>query len=219
MTEQNPAAATTTTAAAADATSGADTTAITQSDSATPATNATDAKAPVSGETKPEGDKATEQPAQAPEKYELAVPEGLTLEPETTTAFENVARELNLTNDQANKLVPLAAQLVQRNLVLQQEAHAKQVTQWLEDAKADPEMGAAKFDETVKVAKSAVERFGTPPLKTLMDQTGLGNHPEIIRLFHRIGSAIADDKFVVAPSSGGTKSAASVLFDHPTSQR
>jgi len=173
---------------------------------------------PPAGDGKPKESEG-EAPTGAPEKYELAPPEGFELEPETTAAFEGVARELNLTNDQANKLVPLGAQLVAKVQAQQAEAHQQQVAKWADEAKADKEYGGEKFDASLAVALKARDRFATPELKTLMDQTGLGNHPEMVRLFHRIGTAIADDSFVQAPAAGGAqKSAASVLFDHPSSQ-
>lgn len=163
--------------------------------------------------------KPSDPPAGPPEKYELAAPEGFQLEPDTTTAFEGVARELNLTNEQANKLVPLGAQLVQKVQAQQQEAHQQQVTQWASEAKADKEFGGDKFDTSLKVALKARDQFATQELRTVLDQTGLGNHPEVVRLFFRIGTAIGDDKFVQAAAGGGTqKSAAAVLFDHPSSQ-
>lgn len=143
----------------------------------------------------------------------------MTLEPETTTQFETVARELNLTNEQANKLLPLAGELVKRNVAMQQEAQVKQVQKWLDESKADTEFGGDKFDTNVTAVRAAVARFATPQLKELMDQTGLGNHPEVVRLFYRIGNAIADDKFVAAPPAAPKKSAASVLFDNPTSHQ
>lgn len=233
MTEQSPAAATTTTAAAADATSGTSTqpaaAAPPPAGATTPATPAQPAATVVNGDGKPaegapapkpgEAAKPGEAPAGAPEKYEFAAPEGMTLEPETTTQFETVARELNLTNEQANKLLPLAGELVKRNVAMQQEAQVKQVQKWLDESKADTEFGGDKFDTNVTAVRAAVARFATPQLKELMDQTGLGNHPEVVRLFYRIGNAIADDKFVAAPPAAPKKSAASVLFDNPTSHQ
>jgi len=177
--------------------------------------------APADPATPPAGSelpKPDDPPVGAPEKYELKAPEGFELEPDTTAGFEAVARELKLTNDQANKLVPLGAQLANRIAEKQAEAHTAQVGQWLEASKADKEFGGDKFDASVQVALKARDKFATEELKTLMDQTGLGNHPEIVRLFHRIGTVIADDTFVQAPSGGGTtKAAAAVLFDHPSS--
>lgn len=230
MSDATAAAATTTDTAAAPATTDtttttADTAATSTSTDAAATTTATtkaaattdEAGKTAAGDGKPkEGEDA---PTGVPEKYKLAPPEGFELEPETTAAFEGVARELNLTNDQANKLVPLGAQLVAKVQAQQAEVHQQQVTKWADEAKADKEYGGEKFDASLAVALKARDRFATPELKTLMDQTGLGNHPEMVRLFHRIGTAIADDSFVQAPAADGAqKSAASVLFDHPSSQ-
>lgn len=211
MSEQTTAAATTTDTAAAEATTDtAATEAATQAETAVATTEA------ATTETKTEGEAPVPK---APEKYELTTPEGFQLEPETTAEFETLARELDLSNEDANKLLPLGAKLAQKIVDQQQVAHVEQVGKWLEASKTDKEFGGEKFDASVAVALQARDRFATPELKTLMDQTGLGNHPEIVRLFHRIGTAIADDSFVQAPSAGGSaKSTASILFDHPTSR-
>jgi hypothetical protein len=47
-----------------------------------------------------------------------------------------------------------------------------------------------------------VTGFGTPELRTLLNESGLGNHPEVIRMMYRAGKAISEDRFV-APSAGG----------------
>lgn len=223
MAEQEP-AATPITDAAADAKPDAQTLLSGDAKPADPVTPpATDAAKPegdkpVGEDGKPkEGDKPV---LKAPEKYELTVPEGFQLEPETTAEFEAIAREFDLDNDQANKLIPLGAKLAQRIQTQQAEAHQTQVAQWADAVRNDKDLGGANFEATVTTAKKALDRFGTPELKTLMDTSGFGNHPEIVRAFHRIGLAIADDKFVNAPSGGGTggKSLAARLYDHPTSQ-
>lgn len=221
MSEQSTAAATTTETAAVEATTTEQQAASTTTATAATTTESTNNTATTSadGNESKEGEAKEGEVTGAPEKYELAAPEGFQLEPDTTAAFESVARELNLTNDQANKLVPLGAQLVAKVQAQQAEAHQQQVTKWAEDTKADKEIGGEKFDASLATAVKARDRFATPELKNLMDQTGLGNHPEVVRLFHRIGTAISDDTFVQAASAGGSqKTAASVLFDHPSSQ-
>lgn len=222
MAEQEP-AATPNTDAAADAKPDAQTPPAGDAKPADtvppPVTDAKPEGAKPEGEDgKPkEGDKPV---LKAPEKYELTVPEGFQLEPETTAEFEAIAREFDLDNDQANKLIPLGAKLAQRIEAKQAETHQAQVAQWADAVRNDKELGGEHFETTVTTAKKALDRFGTPELKQLMDTSGFGNHPEIVRAFHRIGLAIADDKFVNAPSGAGSapKSAASVLFDHPTSK-
>lgn len=58
---------------------------------------------------------------------------------------------------------------------------------WLAEAKADAEIGGQKW-ETVKVRVAAgVKNLGAQKAVKLLDSMGLGDHPEIIRLFVRAG--------------------------------
>ena len=60
----------------------------------------------------------------------------------------------------------------------------------------------------------AIETFGTPELRSLLDSTGMGNHPEVVRLALKIGKAISEDTIVRGRNtpSGGAKDPASVLY-------
>ena len=87
--------------------------------------------------------------------------------------------------------------------------------QWTADAKADKEFGGEALAENLSVAKKALDQFGTPELRTLLNDSGLGNHPEIIRAFYRAGKAISEDRFVPAGAgvrTGGARDAAKSLY-------
>ena len=60
-------------------------------------------------------------------------------------------------------------------------------------------------------AVKALDTFGTPELVELLDTYGIGNNPEMIRFFKRVGEATGEDKIVQA-GGGGSKSAADVLY-------
>ena len=47
-----------------------------------------------------------------------------------------------------------------------------------------------------KTAKSALDTFGNDALKSLLVETGFGNHPEIIRFMYRAGKAISEDSYI-----------------------
>ena len=57
---------------------------------------------------------------------------------------------------------------------------------WANAAHSDPELGG----RALAAARQAVERFGGARLKQALEETGLGNHPEVIRAFYRIGRAM-----------------------------
>jgi len=158
-----------------------------------------------------------EKPEGPPEKYEFTMPEGVELDAELLEKAEPVLRELNLTNDQANKLATLIAEQRVSEAQRQSDAYAQQVEDWGKSARDDKEFGGAAFEENVKHAQTAIGQFGTPELKALLAD-GLGNHPELIRFCVRVGKSIGEDGGVEGGKAATPKSAASVLFDHPSSQ-
>ena len=64
------------------------------------------------------------------------------------------------------------------------------------------EYGTA-FDEKVGLARRAVRAFGSEELTGLLDESGLGNHPEMIRAFAKIGAELSSgQQFKDAETSG-----------------
>lgn len=159
-----------------------------------------DAK-PAEAEAKP-GDKPAEPPA---EYVDFATPEGVTLNTDAMTELKAFAKEKGLSQEEAQKLVDLGVKNQQAN----QQAIATQieqaVAQWAEQSRTDKEFGGDKLAENTAMAKRALDTFGTPALSAMLKESGLGNHPEIIRAFYRVGQAISEDRLV----SGSTKPAAS----------
>lgn len=125
------------------------------------------------------------------------MPEGIELDKAAATEFSAIAKELKLDQPTAQKVADVAAKMIQR----QAEVYAEQVAGWGESVRTDKEFGGDKLDENLGLAKKAVEKFGSPELQKLLDSPdkggfGLGNHPEVVRLFYRIGKAISEDGFV-----------------------
>ncbi|CFQ87963.1 MULTISPECIES: peptidase [Yersinia] len=149
----------------------------------------------------------------APEKYEFKAPEeGQDLDAEALATFEPVARELGLSQEQAQKLVDIYGKDIVPKLQQQQaEAWQKQTEQWGNDVKADKEIGGDKLTANIGMAQKALDQFGTPELRTYLEQTGLGNHPDLVRFCVKIGKSMGEDSMVMA-SSGGQRSAAEVLY-------
>lgn len=176
-----------------------------------------DNPAPAGTEPSKTDDKANAEPkgddkkpvSAAPEKYEFTAGEGQELDKEAVAAFEPIARELGLSNEQAQKIVDVYGSTIMPQIAKQQEAAwQKQVTEWAETVKADKELGSV---ESIGNAQKAMDQFGTPELKQYLNDSGLGNHPELFRIFSRIGKAMSEDGFV-SGSSENALSTADVLF-------
>jgi hypothetical protein len=147
-----------------------------------------------------EGDKGEAGKATAPDKYEFSAPEGVTYDDTVIAQFSEVAKELNLPQDAAQKVLDKVAPVIRAR---QAEAIEAARTEWAEAAKVDKEFGGEKLDENLGLAKKALDKFGSPELRTLLNESGLGNHPEVIRLMVRAGKAISEDSFVAGGSTPG----------------
>lgn len=140
---------------------------------------------------KTEGEQA--KPEGAPEKYEFKAAEGVTFDDVVIGAFSEVAKDLNLPQDAAQKVLDkMAPVLAARQVEQIAEMHAG----WVESAKTDKEFGGDRLQENLAVAEMALNQFGTPELRALLTNSGMGNNPEVIRAFYRVGKAISEDKIV-----------------------
>ncbi|MEQ0253369.1 peptidase [Klebsiella sp. CN_Kp116] len=156
-------------------------------------------------------EKDEQKPEGAPEKYEFQAGEGVELDAEALKDFEPVARELNLTNDQAQKLVDAYPKILAGVQQRQTEAWQAQTEQWAADVKADKEVGGDKLTANLSAAQRALDQFGTPELREYLDGTGLGNHPELVKAFIKVGKAMSEDGVITGKESG-QRSAAEVLY-------
>ena len=111
-----------------------------------------------------------------------------------------MARELNLTQEAAQTMIDKVGPV----LAQQQAAQIAQVrAEWAEASKVDAEFGGAKFNENLAIAKQSIDKFATPEFKQMLDDTGLGNHPEWIRYCYRVSKAFSPDNFEGGHKEGG----------------
>jgi len=150
-------------------------------------------------------------PPRAPESYRLEPPEGLTLDEEAVALATPAFQALGLSNEQAQSLMPVAAEwarsLQARGHQQMMEQVAAQRREWFETARADREIGGTQWEASTARAARALDALGFPKgsaFRTLLDESGLGNHPEMIRAFARVGRAVSEDRF----ERPGTPSAA-----------
>jgi hypothetical protein len=151
-----------------------------------------------------------------PEKYDLKLPDKSPVEPSRIAEIEAEAKAQGLTQEQAQGLVDREHKVVS-NLI---ETHAKRVEGWLSEATSDKEIGGTEINRNIELAKRVVDTYGSPLFKQYLETSGLGQHPEMLRLFVRIGKASGEDR-LVAGSKGiaaKPKSAADLLFGDESNQ-
>ena len=151
------------------------------------------------------------EPEGAPEAYEFSQPDGHVVDEGVISKFSEVAKELNLPQDKAQKVLDVMAPAI-----AERQAAALQTmsAEWAESARTDTEYGGEKLTENLAVAKVALEKFATPEFTKLLNDTGLGNHPEVLRVFYRAGKAISQDTVVAGKQAPAPADRLATLYDN-----
>ena len=134
----------------------------------------------------------------APEKYEaFTMPEGMKLDEELSSELQSAAKEMNLTQAQAQKVADMGAKQAAKFKAAFDDSVVKVRAEWAEQARADKEIGGEKLKENLGLAKKVMQAFGSESLGKFVEESGLGNHPEFIRLLWKVGQSVSEDKLVV----------------------
>jgi hypothetical protein len=154
------------------------------------------------------------EPEGAPEEYSFEFTEGTIIDDDAVAELSAIAKELNLPQAEAQKFAAVAEKMSQKWTEGLQNHIIETRTGWRDTVKADKEIGGDKMPENLALAKSAIEAFGTPELKAMLDDTGIGDNPEFIRFALRVGKANSEHDFV----KSGKPAAEVSFYDHPTSK-
>lgn len=126
--------------------------------------------------------------------YDLKMPDGMELDEDSYKEFSPLLKEIGVSRANAQKLTDTYIKNVS-NIVAASQAQARlrAMTQWAKDAQSDPEIGGNNFQSSVQSASNVLKQFGSESLTQALNETGMGNHPEMIRLLSKIGGAISED--------------------------
>lgn len=163
----------------------------------------------------------TETPADG---LEIAVPEGMDQFQEDIQGFSKDMQAWMMANPEAsvadalqeaaNRQARVAAELMQA----QKDQYETQVKEWDTAARSDKEYGGDNFDANVALAKKALEAFGNDELTQILDASGLGSHPEVIRAFVKVGRTIQESD-VVGDTMSPASSDSGMRARYPTSAK
>ena len=158
---------------------------------------APEGQAPVSlgDEPKPEGDQSTA----APDSYQIDddINENA---PALAEALGGAAKELKMSQEQLNTFVEkMRPAFVQhQRSILERSAKL-----WEDRTLADPEIGGQNLKANMQVASKAYKSFASDALRKEFSEAKLDRHPEVIRLFLRIGRALGEDTAVQSVAAKG----------------
>jgi len=140
---------------------------------------------------KPKEEKKEEVKQGAPEKYtDFILPEGVKIEPALLEKATAEFKALGLSQEQAQKLVALQAESAKSYTDTTLANFQQQVETWKQESTA---LYGAKSKEEFGIAAQAVNRFGSPELRAMLNETGIGNNPELVKYFNKVGHAIKEE--------------------------
>lgn len=150
----------------------------------------------------------------------LTPPEGFeALDTDAIAAATPLMRAFGVADDKAqdfiNQAAPVIAGMVERagkaaaEAQLQQQAALR--TEWANTVKADPELGGANYEKTVAMSAIALDKFFDQETRDMLNVTGLGNNPGVVKGFAKMGAHFADGEIVTGDPTPLTK--AHPLYD------
>ena len=168
-----------------------------------------EAAKPEGGEAKPEDTGPKDVDGKPiPETYDIKMPDGISMDKDLLAEVTPLFRDARLSPAQAQ----VVADAYMANQTKAIEAHNTQVKAWAAEAKADKEFGGAKFAENMGAARKAFTEFGSERALQIFDTYGLGNNPEVLRMFVRIGKAMGEGGTILGGDGGGRVSAARDMY-------
>lgn len=136
----------------------------------------------------------------APETYDfkdVKLPDGMELDAELTGEFSSIAKEMKLSQAKADKFMGMGVKLSQK---LQQnfenaikEAQGNRIKEIKTMLNTDPEIGGANLKSTLLEANEAYKAFVSEEAANVLAETGLNNHPAIVKMFRDIGRQVKGD--------------------------
>jgi len=160
---------------------------------------------PAEGEQKPaEGEQKPAEGEQKPAEGEkgFVLPEGVELADDEITAIQGLFTDAGLSVDQQQQIVDFMAEQGESAQTEQTEAYDHMMQDWQEQTRNDSEFGGDAFEQNLGIASGAIDKLGTPELKALLNEHGVGNHPEMFRFMWNVGKLLKEDN----PGAGGHQS-------------
>ena len=108
--------------------------------------------------------------------------------------FKDAVHKIGLTQDQATNMLQLYAAVENEQSKASDRANADFAVESQIELKRE---WGVDYDSKIDMAQRAFAQFATPEFSKIMDETGIGNHPELLKAFSKVGEAMGDDKLVV----------------------
>lgn len=129
--------------------------------------------------------------------YTVKLPEGMEADTGMVEALTPVLKDIGITNEQFQQIADVYAPEIKKQFEAQQAEAVKDwqktTDEWAEATKKEQ---GDELKVNLGVAGKFMDKYGDKEARQILNDTGLGNHPAIVRLFIKAGKAISEDTFV-----------------------
>lgn len=139
---------------------------------------------------------------QAEPVYNLKAPEGF--DPAAISRVTEFAKSYGISPEKAQKLFDDTLAGQSKAKADMDAALEKQKNDWHAEILADKEIGGDKFKPTMERAQKVIGEIDqkiAPGIKKILDDSGYGDHPSVVRLFAYLGNANREDSFAFGDRS------------------
>lgn len=155
-------------------------------------------------------------PAAAP-VYTITLADGALLDKSGIDRLTEVAKTHQIAPEAAQAVAELMDKALQDAKATTEAQFQALRAAWVDQIKADAEMGQGQYDANMARVRNALDRYASPELRSALDTTGLGDHPELVRFLSKIGRAMSEDGEILR---GGTpppvnRTAAEIMYGTP----
>lgn len=119
---------------------------------------------------------------------------------QTLKQFKTLAKELKLAPQAAKRLADWQREVALGQRESGEAERGRIIDSWTQQSKA---LFGAGYEAEIDRARRAVDAFGGSELRELLDATGLGSHPAVVKAFHQIGKRVSEDESAFGASAGG----------------
>lgn len=159
---------------------------------------------------------------QAEVKYDIKLAEGSPIDAALVEDLVSFAKEKGLSPEQAQALVDREEQIVKDFVQAQAEQVQKQKEDWKKACVTDKEIGGPEFAKNVELSTRFLKKYGHESIVKYLDDSGLGNHPEVVRMFVKLAKDVGVGEDVIPKDGGGViqkKSHAEILYGSSSNQQ
>lgn len=126
--------------------------------------------------------------------------------------FKRFAFEQNMSLENARLMARFYEKYVLGQSKKQSQEQEELLKSMQKACEEDSEFGGMGFYDNMRYARAAILRFDDGSLAKILNDTGFGSHPEVVRFMYRVGRALAEKEMPRAKESPAERSVAELFY-------